>query len=150
MSRANGRQRCGSRAHETLGMREGLGARAPIPPARFLEPREPQREGLGSRFQEAGWSGARASPAPPLMSPRNHLMSSSGCGGKARAVTSPRRPAPPFPRTPGRNGSTVARARATCRYAPPLRLELSLRDAHGICNGKKIPWEGELNLRFDP
>ena len=33
---------------------------------------------------------------------------------------------------------------------PPLRLELSLRDAHGICNGKKIPWEGELNLRFDP
>ena len=21
---------------------------------------------------------------------------------------------------------------------------------HGIGNGKKIPWEGELNLRFDP
>ena len=30
-------------------------------------------------------------------------------------------------------------------YAPP-----GLQAAHGICNGKKIPWEGELNLRFDP
>ena len=31
----------------------------------------------------------------------------------------------------------------------PLRSH-GLSAAHGICNGKKIPWEGELNLRFDP
>jgi hypothetical protein len=33
-----------------------------------------------------------------------------------------------------------------------LRFELSygLSAAHGIFHGKKIPWEGELNLRFDP
>ena len=51
---------------------------------------------------------------------------------------------------PGGWWEVSARFPPQCRFAPPLRLELSLRDAHGICNGKKIPWEGELNLRFDP
>ena len=40
----------------TIPLRSAL--TLPLPTARFLEPREPQREGLGSRFQEAG-GGAR-------------------------------------------------------------------------------------------
>jgi len=48
-----------------------------------------------------------------------------------------------------------ARSEGTLRFASltlSLRFELSygLSAAHGIFHGKKIPWEGELNLRFDP
>lgn len=56
----------------------GSARATPTPPARFLEPREPQREGLGSRFQEAGvvWGvGWRAPPHSPPSLPDAMVVS---------------------------------------------------------------------------
>ena len=47
-------------------------------------------------------------------------------------------------------GAERVRARAPLPAHPKVRALRCPPGPHGICNGKKIPWEGELNLRFDP